>query len=63
MYKYVYNGPVKEFDRLINERWYAETTAVSANKAKSNLKYRYKKEHNLVAGSKIELPGEVTLIS
>lgn len=62
MHKYVYNGPVKEFGRLINEHWYAETTAVSANKAKSNLIYRYKKEHNRVAGSKIDLPNEVTLV-
>ena len=61
MNKYIYDGPVKEFDKLINDHWYAETTAVSEAKARSNLKYRYKKEHNRVVGSKIDLPGKIML--
>ena len=54
-YIYVYNGPVKQFGRIINESWTAETSAVSASKALSNLAYRYKKERGLTAGAKIEL--------
>ena len=34
--KYIYKGPVLEFDKLIAEDWYGETMATSEKKAKSN---------------------------
>ena len=54
-YIYIYRGPVKQFGKIINESWTAETSAVSASKALSNLAYRYKKEHGFTSSAKIEL--------
>lgn len=63
MARYIYDGPVKSFGKIINDHWVAETMAVSDKKAKSNLSFRYKKEHNLSAESKIELTGDIKLVS
>ena len=54
-YIYRYRGCVKQFGKIINESWTAETSAVSASKALSNLTYRYKKEHGLTSSARIEL--------
>ena len=59
MQKYIYEGPVTEFGRIIDNCWYGETMAVSPSKAKSNLIFRFKKQNNKTSGAKIELPGEV----
>lgn len=59
---YSYDGPVKMFDTCISNHWEATTHAVSVKKAKSNLAYRYKKEHNLTADAKIELPGKIEVL-
>ena len=61
MEKYIYEGPVCEFGKCIMNRWVAETVASSEKKALSNLKYRFKKQNNRMAGAKIELPGKLTL--
>ena len=37
MNKYIYDGPVRVFDKLVADRWQSETTAVSESKARSNL--------------------------
>ena len=37
MNRYVYDGPVMEFDTCVTRRWKASTYAVSEKKAKSNL--------------------------
>ena len=58
-HKYVYNGPVLEFDRVVANRWKGETMAPSKAKAKSNLAYQYKKQNNRIAGSRITLPGDI----
>lgn len=57
--KYSYKGRVKIFGNTVNSGWTAQTYAVSAEKAKSNLAYQYKKTHNLVAATKVELPDEL----
>ena len=62
MSQYRYRGPVKEFDNIINSRWDATTYAVTEAKAKSNLVYRYKREHGKAADCKITLPGKIELI-
>jgi hypothetical protein len=54
-YIYRYRGSVKQFGKIICESWVAETSAVSASKALSNLAYRYKKEHGLTSSARIEL--------
>lgn len=61
-YRYYYNGPVKIFDRCVSNHWESETMAVSETKARSNLSYQYKKSHNLIASTKVILPGEITVI-
>ena len=58
---YVYDGPVLEFDRCIARRWTASTYAPSESKARSNLSYQFKKQHNRVANTKVTLPGKVVL--
>lgn len=57
MTKYIYDGPVKSFDRIVATSWHGETIANSEAKARSNLIYRYKKEKGLSATTKITLPG------
>lgn len=60
--RFGYDGVVTQFGSIINRNWNAETAATSEKKAMSNLKYRYKKDYNLLPSSKIELPGELYLI-
>ena len=62
MNKYIYNGPVMEFDRLVQNDWHAETFANSPSKAKSNLAYHFKKATKRPAIAKISLPGTLTMI-
>ena len=59
---YIYDGPVKEFDRIVTRRWQGRTMAVSSKKARSNLTYQYKQEHGRMPGSRINLPGELRII-
>lgn len=61
--RYLYEGPVIEFDICIERHWIASTYAVSGKKALSNLSYRYKKEHGKTADSKIKLPGKLTVVA
>lgn len=62
MHEYVYEGPVLEFDRCIAEHWTASTCAVSEKRAKSNLAFRFKKQHGKLASAKISLPGKITMV-
>jgi hypothetical protein len=55
--KYIYEGPVMNFDRCIIFKWRGETVANSEAKAKSNLSYQFKKENQMGANAKISLPG------
>ena len=59
MNRYVYDGPVMEFDTCVTRRRKASTYAVSEKKAKSNLAYRFKKANNKPTNLKITLPGKV----
>ena len=58
---YSYNGPVKEFDRVIDHHWIGSTYAMSEAKARSNLVYQYKVSHNKTPDSKISLPGKIIM--
>lgn len=62
MNKYVYDGPVMEFNNLLVNRWLGSTIAPTESKARSNLVYQFKKKYNKVPGAKITLPGKLTLI-
>lgn len=61
--RYVYEGPVMEFNRLVAERWVGETMAPSEKKARSNLTYQYKKNNNRIPGTKITLPGKIKVVN
>lgn len=62
MKQYSYVGPVKEFDRIVANRWEASTYAASEGKARSNLAYRFKKENNKTPATKITLPGKIVAV-
>ena len=57
--EYVYDGPVMEFDICVKPRWVVTTYAPSESKARSNLAYRYKREHNKAQNASIKLPGKL----
>ena len=59
MNRYYYDGPVLIFGKLIADHWKAETIAESKEKARSNFKYQYKKNNNLILKTKVDLPGEI----
>lgn len=59
MTKYIYDGPVMEFDTCIADHWKGETIAPSEAKARTNLAYQFKKNNNRIAGAKITLPGKL----
>jgi len=62
MREYLYDGPVMELDICIRSRWKASTYAVSEDKARCNLTYRYKKENGIFMGKKINLPGKIVTV-
>lgn len=61
MRRYIYEGPVYEFDKLISEKWRGETVAKSEKQAKVNLAYQYKKKTGRKPTSKISLPGKISI--
>lgn len=63
MNKYVYDGPVLEFNKIIAEHWKGETMAVSESKARSNLAYQFKKNHGRVVLTRLSLPGKITMVN
>lgn len=56
---YSYDGPVREFDRIVANHWQGQTYAVNEARARSNLAYQFKKETGRVPRSKITLPGKI----
>ena len=61
MNKYIYKGPVKKFDTVVETNWTGTTYAISEIKARSNLAYQYKKNNNLTARPRVSLPGKIEL--
>lgn len=62
-HKYVYDGPVMFFDKLVADHWKGETMAPTEKKARSNLSYQAKKQLNLIAGTKVSLPGKIKMVN
>lgn len=60
---YIYDGPVNHFDKCIERRYTAVTTAPTEQKARNNLTYRYKIQNGFTSNAKIFLPGEVKCVS
>lgn len=52
-----------EFDRVVSNNWRGDTVAPSEKKARNNLIFQYKKQYGKIAGSKITLPGNLTVVS
>ena len=61
MEEYIFVGPVTVFGKVVSNKWCGTNRAVSKMKARSDLEYQFKKEANLVAGSRVELVGDVKL--
>lgn len=53
MYRYIYDGPVKEFNKVITEKLKGETMAVSEKRASDNLAFQFKREFGKSLNSKI----------
>lgn len=62
MHRYVYIGPVMEFNRCIADKWEGETVAPSESKARNNLIYQFKSENGRAVSSRISLPGKIIAI-
>jgi hypothetical protein len=62
MNQYIYDGPVKEFDKIITSRWQSSTCAMSEDRARSNLSYQFKVANKKTKTTKIILPGKIILI-
>ena len=58
---YSYNGPVLEFDKIVANRWQAQTYAVSESKARSNLAFQFKRDTGRVPRTKITLLGKIVV--
>lgn len=58
---YFYEGPVMEFGKCIADKWKGYTYAQTEAKARSNLSYQFKREHNRLANTRITLPGDIQI--
>ncbi len=63
MPKYMYEGPVMEFETLLTNNWKSETIAATEKKARSNFMFQFKTRNNRSASSKIQLPGKIEEIN
>ena len=63
MSKYMYEGPVMEFETLLTNNWKSETIAATEKKARSNFTFQFKTRNNRSASSKIQLPGKIEEIN
>lgn len=61
-HEYVYEGTVWIFQDIVDMKWTGKTVAVSAQKARANLMYQWKKEHGYAPNTKVYLPGKITRI-
>jgi hypothetical protein len=59
---YSYDGPVLEFDRIVDNHWKASTSAVSEAKARCNLAYQFKIETGREPRTRITVPGKLITI-
>jgi hypothetical protein len=60
--EYLYEGPVEVFGKVVARHWSGTTYAPSEKKARSNLAYRYKKDNDMIPGTRVTLPGKITVL-
>jgi hypothetical protein len=58
---YSYDGPVFEFERIVDNHWKASTRAVSEPKARSNLAHQFKVATGRAPHAKITVPGKLII--
>lgn len=58
---YSYDGPVLAFDKIVANRWRGTTRASSAEKARNNLAYQFKRNYHLMPNTKITLPAQMVM--
>lgn len=58
---YIYDGTVMAFEDILDRNWHGETFAPTEGRAKSNLSYKYKIDHNLAKDSKVTLPDNLVV--
>lgn len=61
-HRYHYEGAIQIFDQLATQHWEADTFAVSPNRARNNLAYRFKRENGLAATAKVTLVGKIVKV-
>lgn len=61
MMLYSYDGPVLEFEKIVDDHWHGQTYAVSEKKARTNLAYQFKRDTGRVPRTKITLPGKIKI--
>jgi hypothetical protein len=52
---WIYKGPVKSFNKIINDNYRCGSQAVSEKRALANIAFSFKKKYKLVPNTKIEL--------
>ena len=60
-YKYQYDGPVMTFGTY-RGTFKGETFAPNEKRAKANIAYQAKQKMNIMANTKVELPGELKIL-
>ena len=63
MNRYMYDGPVMEFNICVANRSQGSTYAASEQKARSNFAYQFKKKTNRIPSTRITLPGKVVTVN
>ena len=58
---YSYDGPVLEFERIVDNHWKGQTYAKSEKQARNNLAYQFKQQTGRVARSRISIPGKILI--
>ena len=61
-YKYTYKGPVMKFNTLVATDYKMVTIAPSKQKAISQMTYRFKKDHNLAAHTRITIKEDLVKV-
>ena len=62
MYRYIYDVPVKEFNKVITEKLKGETMAVSEKRARDKLAFQFKREFGKLLSSKIRIKKKIMFI-
>ena len=62
MKRYIYEGTVISFNKIISNKWRGETYAPSCKKASNNLAYQFKKQYGLLCTARIKLGGEPKVV-